>query len=398
MRTKFSCEGESYYPRLSDSEFKRRHRLVREAMAKRGLDCLILAGSEGYSNGFGANYVSNYPRGGYVVFPLEGDPTLGVPIHSVCHLPNVRAVSVIRDIRSTLTGAGPVVVERIKELGLEKKVIGITVLDMQRNTVPLNFYNYLRKNLPDARLELLDVDFLASIWLIKSSEEIMFFERGAEICDRTVQRAAEAVGPGIKEYEVAAAMKHEIFRNQGDVACVMVGGTSMAQPALSFPNWIPPARAFKKGDILINEIGVRYGNLEVQTGKPMTLGKPTKKYTDFYENIVLKTFELIVEAMKPGNTLKDIQKTGATMIKAGYQPAAPLVHGLGITQDIPFAWPDFAIPSSDFKLQSNMVLVPEVNPQTPDGCFGVFLGDTYVITQDGARRLNKYPLELTTVE
>jgi Xaa-Pro aminopeptidase len=368
-------------------------------MAKRDLDCLILAGSEGYSNGFGVNYVSNYPRTGYVVFPLEGDPTLAVPINISCHLPNVRAVSVIKDIRSTIAGAGPVVVERIRELGLEKKGIGITVSELfgPGHTIPLGFYNYLRENLPEARLELLNVDFLINIWLIKSSEEIRFFEKAAEICDLAVERAVKTVKPGVKEYEVAAAMKHEILRKQGEVAFVMVGGTSMADPALSFPNWIPPARRFQKGDILINEVGARYGGLEAQNGKPMTLGEPTNRYKDFYENIVLKTFEQIVEALKPGNTLKEIQKTGSTMAKAGYQAAAPLVHGVGITQDIPFVFPGFAIPTDDFKLQPNMMLVPEVNPQTPDGRFGVFLGDTYVITQDGARRLNKYPLELTII-
>ena len=396
METKFSCEGENYYPKLSEGEFQRRHQRIREAMINRRLDCLILTGNEGYSNGFGVNYVSNYSRSGYVVFPLDADPTLAAPIHPVCHLPNVRAVSVIKDIRSTIVGAGPVIVEKIRELGAEKKTIGITPPEM-RSSVSLDFYNYLKENLPEAHLELLGSDFLIRTWLIKSPEEIRFFEKAAEICDLAVERAVETVKPGVKEYEVAAAMKHEILKNQGDVAFVMVGGTSMANPALSFPNWIPPARVFQEGDILIDEIGARYGGLEAQNGKPIALGEPTQTYKEFHENIVLKTFEQIVEAMKPGNTLKDIQKAGATIVEAGYRAAAPLVHGIGITQDLPFAWPDFTIPSPDFELQPNMMLVPEVNPQTPDGRFGVFLGDTYVITQDGARRLNKYPLEITVV-
>jgi len=398
MEKEFSCEGMNYYPKLSVREFHRRHQKIRKAMVEHSLDCVILAGSESYSShGFGVNYVSNYPRGGYVVFPLEGEPTLATRMHPPCHLPNVRAISIIKDIRTTIMGAGPVIVERIKELGLEKGVIGITPSDLHGTTVPFSLYSFIKKSLPDARIELLESSFLTRVWLLKSPEEIKFFEKAAEICDLAIKRAAEMVEPLVKEYEVVAAMKHEILKNHGDVAFAMVGGTPMANPALSFPNWIPPARLLKKGDILIDEVGTRYGGLEAQNGKPITLGEPTRRYKDFYEDIVLKTFKLVEEAMKPGNTLRDIMNAGSIMTRAGYQPAAPLVHGCGITQDIPFAWPNFAIPGPGFKLEPNMILIPEVNPQTPDCRFGVFLGDTYVITEDGSKRLNKYPLEITIV-
>jgi len=396
----FSCEGDGYYPRFSHEEFQRRYKKIREVMANQGLDCVIFAGTPSLTSGggFGVTYVSNYTvwtTCGYVVFPLEGDPTLILPINRNCHLPNVRAVSVINDIRSSIRGGeGMAVVERIRELGLEKSAIGITALDWQGRTVLLNFHRYLEQNLSEVRLRLLDYDFLARIWLVKSPEEIEFFEKAARICDLAVERAIDMIEPGVKEHEVAAVMKHEILRNQAEIAFVMVGSTPMANPALSFPNMVPPARPLQEGDIFLNELGVRLSGLEAQTGKPISLGEPTTRYKEFYENIVLELFRLIVEAIKPGNTVKDIQKAGSVMVKAGYQPAAPLVHGVTVGQDMPFVWPSFAIPP-DLTFESNMVLVPEVNPQTPNGRFGVFLGDTYVITEDGARSLNKYPLEMT---
>lgn len=38
-------EMRDYYPRFSDAEYQRRYRLVREAMAQRGLDCLVIYGA-----------------------------------------------------------------------------------------------------------------------------------------------------------------------------------------------------------------------------------------------------------------------------------------------------------------------------------------------------------------
>jgi hypothetical protein len=39
----------------------------------------------------------------------------------------------------------------------------------------------------------------------------------------------------------------------------------------------------------------------------------------------------------------------------------------------------------------------EPNPITPDGNLGLFVGRTYIITEDGAEQVTKYPLELVVV-
>ena len=53
-------------------------------MDERELDCLLLAGSQGYmSGGYGAFWASGYPERigvvSYVIFPHDGDPTLMIP-------------------------------------------------------------------------------------------------------------------------------------------------------------------------------------------------------------------------------------------------------------------------------------------------------------------------------
>jgi len=68
-----------FYPRFSDQEYDRRYQAVRDEMARQGLSCLIVYAS-GYCVGnqknlhYLSNLISYLPA--YLVFPLEGEPTL----------------------------------------------------------------------------------------------------------------------------------------------------------------------------------------------------------------------------------------------------------------------------------------------------------------------------------
>ena len=63
---------------LTRDEGERRWKNIRKAMEKRGLECLIVWGSQASFRNMGANlkYLSNATTEGYLVFPAEDGPTL----------------------------------------------------------------------------------------------------------------------------------------------------------------------------------------------------------------------------------------------------------------------------------------------------------------------------------
>lgn len=87
-----------YWPRFSDSEYRRRYREIRELMAARGIDCLIMM-SSGYLSSANLIYVANYidVLHGVVVFPLEGEPTVFALAYSFAA--QAAAQAVIEDVR-----------------------------------------------------------------------------------------------------------------------------------------------------------------------------------------------------------------------------------------------------------------------------------------------------------
>ena len=48
----------------------------------------------------------------------------------------------------------------------------------------------------------------------------------------------------------------------------------------------------------------------------------------------------------------------------------------------------------DKVLKPGMIIMAEPNPITPDGLFGIFLGHTFIVTQDGHECVDKFPLEI----
>ena len=91
----------------------------------------------------------------YVLVPLDGEPTM---IYSMggTHAEAVRrqVEIAVKDVRHSRSGRyADVMVERLRELKLERGRIGLMEIDPRHGDyLPVNQYNVLRDNLPDAEL------------------------------------------------------------------------------------------------------------------------------------------------------------------------------------------------------------------------------------------------------
>lgn len=113
-----------HYPRFSDQEYARRHGAIRAEMERQEIACLLIhAGGYAVGNQKNLHYVSNLITylPAFLVFPLEGDPTLYMLIYSF--IPGGRSISNVDDVRWSLGADGPI--ERIRELGFDKGKIGL---------------------------------------------------------------------------------------------------------------------------------------------------------------------------------------------------------------------------------------------------------------------------------
>ena len=398
---------DAVYPRFSDAEYKRRHEALRGAMREKGLDCLIVGGSSNLMSIWGgvvwlSGHMDHRSVSNYVVFPLKGEPTLLYPMAGT-HIWAVKQQAVgVKDVRSSrgAGGFGKAIAERLKELGLESGAIGFASINMEGwgpEFLPVNYYLDIQEACPKARLVLVP-DIFHKLWYLKSKEELAFYRKSGELCDRAVEAIAKRAKPGVTERQLAASASFAMSDGGGYPHFLIVGITSMTDPAQIFGNPNPSDRVLEEGDLINNELAAGYGGVTTQIGNPICVGKPTEQVQKLWEEAVLPSARGIEEVLRPGKTLEDIREAGNVIVRNGYTGRPTLIHGIDIATSAPHVWME-AAEGHDYEktLQPGMVIMSEPNPATKDGRLGLFFGRTYIITGEGSERVTKLPFELISV-
>ena len=334
----------------------------------------------------------------YVLVPLEGEPTM---IYSMggTHAEAVRRqVEVaVKDVRHSRSGRyADIMVERIRELKLERGRIGLMEIDPRHGDyMPVNQYNVLRDNLPDAEL-VFTKGFLHELLSVHSAEELDCVRKAGVLCKNAMDAMVARAAPGVKEYELRAAAGAAILEGGGDIDFLIIGSTPMANPALIFGNPRPSARVLQKGDIINMELAAGYRGYTAQIGSPICVGEPTEMVKKFWNDITLPGYKKIIAEIAPGKPAENDARSPAnssatTATSRGRRNATASIS----SPTSPHVVAEH-VSAEKFEevLKAGMVIMAEPNPITPDGLFGIFLGHTFIVTENGHEVVDDFPLEI----
>ena len=393
---------DAVYEQFSAAEYARRYAALRAKMRELQLDCMIVPGGPSHwSFGGGMLWLTGHwewhALASYVMVPLEGEPTM---IYSMggTHAEAVRRqVEVaVKDVRHSRTGRySDIMVERIRELKLERGRIGLMEIDPRHGDyLPVNQYNVLHENLPQAEL-VFTKGLLHELLSIHSAEELDCVRKAGMLCQNAMTAMVERARPGVKEYELRAAAGAAILEGGGDIDFLIIGSTPMADPAMVFGNPRPSARVLAKGDIVNMELAAGYRGYTAQIGSPICLGEPTDMVRAFWEDITLPGYRRIVAAMRAGNSMEDVRVASKFFRENGVQSRPTQCHGIDLVTDKPHISAEHVSAEAfETVLKPGMVIMAEPNPITADGLFGIFLGHTFIITETGPECVDKLPLEI----
>ncbi len=393
---------DAVYEQFSAKEYERRYAALRAKMKEAKLDCVIAAGGPSHwSFGAGMLWLTGHWEWHalccYVLVPLDGEPTM---IYSMggTHAEAIRRhVEVaVKDVRHSRNGHyADVMVERLKELKLERGRIGLMEIDPRHEDyLPVNQYNTLRAGLPDAEL-VFTKGFLHDLVVIHSAEELDCVRKAGILCERAMDAMVARAKPGVKEYELKAAAASAILDGGGDIDFLIIGSTSMANPAMIFGNPRPSHRVLQKGDIINMELAAGYRGYTAQIGSPITLGEPTDMVRKFWEEITVPGYNKIIAEIAPGKPAEAMRTASRFFRDHGVQSRPTQCHGIDLVTDNPHVAAEHVRGTEgDMVLKPNMVIMAEPNPITPDGMFGIFLGHTFIVTESGHECVDKFPLEI----
>src|SRR5581483_1055132 len=127
----------------------------------------------------------------------------------------------VDDRRDAYRWFGAGIAERLRELNVDGKRIGITGLSSQRapeGTIMHGTYTAIRDAVPNS--ELVDASLLMQeVRCIKSQEEIDVLQKSVDLIERGIEAEMEmASKPGARDYEVWAATMSAILMGGGELS------------------------------------------------------------------------------------------------------------------------------------------------------------------------------------
>ncbi len=394
------------YPRFSLAERDRRWKAVRELMRQERLDVIVTPNNTGHSTDFQSNtrYLTHCGGGGdadiAAVFPLEGEVT-AIATTAQARWPTVQEWT--WDVREARRNYGRVIVERLKELKVDRGRIGITGLGevegtrTPEGTITYGTWKQIREAFPNA--ELVDATpILAEVRYVKSPEEIEVLTRSMEIVELAYQAEIKAARAGVKDWEVWAETQAALLRNGSEmpVHCNWLSGKN-PQRTLTRPSM----RILERGDLIINEVEASWIGYRSQGVQPVFVEVADPVHQELIK-VQREVFNRVMESLKPGITvgeLAELTKSTAERVAPQSGPAAGAtaqltMHGRGAGDDGPIITSSARSPRQlAVALKENMVFICKPSARSADGSISTW-GDTVVVTSKGGRRLGKRPHDL----
>jgi len=351
----------------SKQEVERRYKHVRARMEKDGLDALLVCGNQ-YAGYEGAVlYMSGFEivhRYVYVLFPLEGDPTLVFP----------------REARWIGDKGKPWVKDHvwpevpgqwIRDAATERRWKRLGVYGMNF-VMPVRDY----RELAGGSLELVPFDMQFDMARsVKSEEELAEVRDAMDIILDGFWTLVAAYQPGKTEAEIMAPAVERFFaRGAGPrmMNILLSGGHGEAEAFFK----VPGHRVVEANDLLLYSLEITgAGGYWVEFSRPLLKGKPsatTQKMADAYP----LALESARKMMRAGELASNVHRVVAeTFAKHGFSLGHLSGHSIGTTM---LEYPAIGA-SSAVRLEENMIF--SLHPQVVDrdGKVCLYTQDTYRI-------------------
>lgn len=380
---------------FSKAEMERRWKKAREWMRNYKFDCLLVpARPQGNAD---VKWLSESVAN-WMVFPLDGQPTLIFRRNQ--ERDEIREKSPVEfDLRVSRFNRSRVIIDRLRELGMQSARIGVGNLSGQmRNDEGAVSYvtmTRLKEALPKAKFDSA-VELLLRIKLQRGPEEIDVLRRVSRVSELAVRAIVESAGPGVMQRDVW----FNVFKTLLDATGEAVPRNSIrAGHEANTARGRPLNEAFKAGEIMGQELSGSLLGYHSQVNHSMCIGPPEPRHWDSAFKYCVEIFETLVDAARPGVSFEELSQVYRKKVEErGTAWWGVVFHTAGASGDGPRMGPTRQDENSDLVVQPGMVFT--IKPRFAiEGVKApsAQIGDPVLITETGAERLGRRKLEKITL-
>jgi Xaa-Pro aminopeptidase len=213
------------------------------------------------------------------------------------------------------------------------------------------------------------------------------FESAAYL-DKSFQVICDIMRPGVTEYELYCAARESLESSSGlelvMEACIGSG------PRASDPACRPTSREIAAGELVLVDLFPRLPGYHADATRMFVCGVLPDSASR-HLGIVRCALDVAAETIRPGARAADVDRAVRSVLgEWGFPLVHHAGHGVGVFQHEP----PFLVPDSEWILEEGMVLA--VEPGIYDASWGgIRLESEYLVREDGAVRLDKFPLDVT---
>jgi Xaa-Pro aminopeptidase len=374
---------------FTDAEYERRVRETCRAMAREGLDALIVYASGRGEAAAAATYLTNFvPVYGNVFTVLHADGRVivtadgmlhGEPMHSMvwtCRVADLRVAmgplyGGAVDEAATLAADAA---RGARRVGL----VGGSLLPYEMHAALVSRLGELRPADP----------VLNSVRMVKSDEEIAKMREAGRIADEAYAALFGALAPGAEETAVAAAAVHRMHvlgGREGFRTSVVAG----VQAGLKHGH--PRRRRMVEGEMVFTDLGVDFDGYMSDVSRCSVVGGRAAGAARDALQVGLDLYHAGLQAMGPGRIVDDISKALLAVVRGSkyetYYCAGGFGHGIGMA----VLEPPGLYAGSRTELRPRMTVAYEPMVVIEGLGTGV-VEDTLLITETGYERLSNYPV------
>lgn len=380
---------------FSRSEYDRRLKAIREEMARRGLDLLVV------NDIANQHYITGYDGWSFytpqsVLVPLADEEP--VWIGRAMDAAGGRLTAWMRP--ENVVGFPETYVQRPDRHPMDWVAEWIVSRGWGRGAigVELEAYYYSPKaharlvaGLPDATIH--DADLLVN-WIrsVKSEAEIGYMRKAARLAEAAVSAAHAAIAPGVRECDAVAQIQAAQYAGSPDFSgdVTALPPTILAGENASAPHLLWSDRRFTEGETVALELAGAVRHYTAGLARTMQLGPVPRRVAEV-EGAVLEGMEAVLATMQPGIAAEDVEASWRRVIERhGLKKESRIGYSIGVAY--PPDWGEHTIslrPGDRTELRPGNVLHCILG-MWMEG-WGLEVSETILVTDTGNETLTNFP-------
>ena len=373
---------------ILSAELNNRWKHLDKMMKDKKLDAILIVGNSAVGPAaFGSfrYFTSHKVYYGYQAIVARPDKPIMVCATSVLHK---RALTLkgFSDIRISPDIMGSVL-STLNEQPIKKIGVSLGIL-------PASWYLELEK----MNVSFLDItDDIVALRNRRSEYELSAARESARIADVGYMAMLDKAKPGVRISDLYTELDYVLKMAGAEETFILMSNGSFSLennrlPCISPFSW-PDDRVIGHADCVAMEITPRYNGYWTQMVRTFCVGEPNHDLETVHK-AQLDTIASTVKLLKPGVLLKDVLTHIWEYSKdLGYISKVPACHIAGI--DLDEGW-HYSL-ETDIVLMENMTFIIHPTLVTPKIDYGIFWGESYLVTNDGGVCLASTGNELMTV-